>query len=317
MIGIHPFRFIRVATALFAWALILTLTAGCGKEWFPTQPDTATHHGVNRNLNALEIERDFGKRFELETEGYVDEIDYDGGRFRVAQMWFWVDDETEIDIEFCNNSCTFNTLRQGNYVKVKYASHAMNGVLYYAAEIEVEGDDADEPGIEETRGYVDAVDHLTSRLRVAGKWFWADGLTGIDVDHCDGEGAFSDVLVGDQVKVEHPSDPDEFGGFYATKIEVVGDGDFVETKGSVDEIDHDMRRLSVAGMWFQTRGCTEIEIDDDEDRLSLKGIYKNADGRSVFDDIRVEDVVTLTHSLRLIDGAGYIVKKVAVLRGGD
>lgn len=117
-------------------------------------------------------------------------------------------------------------------------------------------------------GAIDDIDSEPARLRIGAMWFRVDDETEYDIAGCTESCGFDDLNVGDLARVKYLATSASALGYLAIEVEVEQadpqDDDELETEGTVDTIDHDTLRLSVAGQWFYADNQTEIDFDDCE-----------------------------------------------------
>lgn len=215
MIGTNSSFRSRAAFAMLAFTCIgLALAWGCSDAPFSNSSGerTVTHNAIPAPYGH---ELDAGT-----TVGPVEEIDHTAMRLRVAGLWFFVDLETEIQIDDCK-PCAFANIQPGDPAKVKHDRVPALDNAYYAREVEIEHEDDNgqpehpEDDEAETEGVVGIIDG--DRLLVAGAWFWMDGATEIEIDR---ECTIDVIVAGDYVKIEHSTVIIDGLGYYAYKIEI-------------------------------------------------------------------------------------------------
>jgi hypothetical protein len=236
-------------------------------------------------------------------EGYVEELDGENMRFRIGEMWFWVDENTTYcdgDDDYDDEMCwTFDDVREGVWVKVKYRTFLHDDVGYYALKVLIKP----EHQFEWAEGYVEELDGENMRFRIGEMWFWVDENTTYcddDDDHDDyGEMCWTwdDIQDGVWVKVKYRTYLTEDVGYYALKVLLKFKD--AEVEGYVDEIDGDGMRLRVGDDWYWADEHTKIEIDDFE-------------GDPKFEDIEVGDPVKIEYLTPGADDMGFYAKEIEV-----
>lgn len=101
--------------------------------------DRIPAHDGARYAREVEIEHEEDDN-EAETAGIVEIIE--ANRLFVAGSWFWLDGETEIEID---GDCDVDEILAGDRVKIEHAAVIQDGLGQYAYKIEIERDcDEDE-----------------------------------------------------------------------------------------------------------------------------------------------------------------------------
>ncbi len=243
------------------------------------------------------------------TEGYVEEVDADGMRFRMGEeMWFWVDGDTQYcddddDEEHDHLACSFDDIQVGIWVKVKHSMELEDDRGYYAHQVVVKPNHESEWA----EGYVEEVDADGMRFRIGEEmWFWVDENT----EYCDDDDdddhdhlicSFDDVQVGVWVKTKYLTFMHEDRGLYAWKVLVKPNRQFEWAEGYVEEVDADGMRFRIGeDMWFWVDENTEYCDDDDEDDEECWS----------FDDILVGVWAKVKHRTFIVEDRGYYAKNV-------
>lgn len=243
-------------------------------------------------------------------EGTVESIDFENMTFVIDGVSYYADSYTEIEFEDSDSEYgTFDGIAEGDYVEVEFCTTMQDG-SYYAKEIEVDhesdyDDDHDDDDYEDydLEGFVQSIDTANLTLVVTGQSFTADESTKIEIDDCELEfPSFSDIRVGDYVKVEYLQGADDMAA-YATEIEVKKDFDYLVAYGMVESVDSDYFRLVVDGVSYWADNCTEIEVEDS--------------GSELFSDIAVGDYVKIKYQAGMDEVLGYYAKEIEVKSSDD
>jgi hypothetical protein len=249
-----------------------------------------------------------GKYYEW-AEGYVEEVDADNMRFRIGEMWFWVDENTT----YCDDDdhdgdgmyWTFEDIQPGVWLKARYHTMMDEEKGYYAKLVVIKPDHE----FEWAEGYVEEVDADNMRLRVGEMWFWADEHTAYCDDDDVAEGdemcwTFEDLVPGLWVKIKYRPFLDTENGYYAMKVIVKPNHEFEWAEGQVTDIDADNMRFQIGEMWFWVdENTTYCDEDDDNDHDDMC--------RS-FEDIQPGVWVKTKYRTFVDDGVGYYAMKVIV-----
>ena len=236
-------------------------------------------------------------------EGYAEEVDADNKRFRIGEMWFWVDEHTQYcdeddddDDEIC---WSFEDIQLGLWVKTKYRTFLTEDVGYYAMKVVIK------PNHESARaeGYVEGLDADNKRFRIGEMWFWVDEHT----QYCDEDDddddeicwSFEDIQLGVWVKTKYRTFLTEDVGYYAMKIVIKPNHEFARVEGYVEEIDGDAMRIRIGDDWYWSDEHTEIEIDGFE-------------GDPAFGDIESGDLVKIKYLTPAQEGKGFYAKEIEV-----
>jgi len=238
-------------------------------------------------------------------EGYVQEVDADGMRFRIGDdMWFWVDENTHYcdddddDEDNAHLTCSFEDVQVGVWVKTKYRTFLHEDQGYYAMKVLVKLNKQ----FEWAEGEVEEVDADGMRFRIGeDTWFWVDEHTQYcdDDDYDDDEAcwSFDDVQVGVWAKVRYRTFMVEDRGYYAGKVLLKFGHESVE--GEVAEVDGDGMRIKVGDDWFWADEHTEISIE-------------GLEGDPTPGDIETGDVVKIEYRTPAYEGKGFYAKKIEV-----
>ena len=253
------------------------------------------------------------------TEGYIEEVDEDGMRFRIGEdKWFWVDENTQ----YCDDDdddddngyleCSFDDVQVGVWVKVKHSMEMEEDKGYYARQVNVKPNHQ----FAWAEGYVEEVDADGMRFRIGeDTWFWVDENTHYCDDDDDDEDndhlmcSFEDVQVGVWVKTKYRTFLHEEQGYYAMKVLVKHNKQFEWAEGGVEEVDADGMRFRIGeDAWFwvdeHTQYCDDDDYDDDDECWS-------------FDDVQVGVWAKVRYRTFMTEDKGYYAGKVLLKFGHE